>query len=121
MITAFEIENFKAFKNRQRIPLKPITLIYGPNSAEKSSVIQALFLLEQMNQKKSIDVISIEKGSYSIHYGGFNNYRFNLNQPIVLSLKRDFNKSNISKWERSLIYEYIFDEYPCEEINRLQA
>jgi AAA15 family ATPase/GTPase len=52
MITAFEIENFKAFKNRQRIPLKPITLIYGPNSAEKSSVIQALFLLEQMNQKE---------------------------------------------------------------------
>ena len=37
-LTAFSIANFKAFAATQRVPLRPITLIYGANSAGKSSV-----------------------------------------------------------------------------------
>lgn len=47
MITKLEIENFKALRGKHEIPLAPITLIYGPNSGGKSSVIQALALLKQ--------------------------------------------------------------------------
>jgi len=36
MFTEISIENFKAFGKMQRIPLKPITLLYGPNSLGKS-------------------------------------------------------------------------------------
>ncbi|MCE2440644.1 MAG: AAA family ATPase [Candidatus Latescibacteria bacterium] len=43
-LTAFSIANFKAFAASQRIPLRPITLIYGANSAGKSSAIHALAL-----------------------------------------------------------------------------
>ena len=43
-LTAFRIANFKAFADTQRVPLRPITLIYGANSAGKSSVIHALAL-----------------------------------------------------------------------------
>lgn len=47
MITAIEIENFKCFAARQRIETAPITLLYGPNSSGKSSVMYALLLFSQ--------------------------------------------------------------------------
>lgn len=47
MLGGLILENFKAFGERQEIPLAPITLIFGPNGAGKSSIIQALLLLKQ--------------------------------------------------------------------------
>lgn len=41
------VENFKAFGDRQELRLAPITLLFGGNSAGKSSVLQALLLLRQ--------------------------------------------------------------------------
>ncbi|AKL72890.1 Protein of unknown function (DUF3696)/AAA domain [Actinobacteria bacterium IMCC26256] len=49
MLTELVIENFKAFGERQVIPLAPITLIFGSNSAGKSSIIQSLLLMKQSN------------------------------------------------------------------------
>ncbi len=42
MLKEITLENFKAFGPKQIIPLKPITLIYGPNSAGKSAILDAL-------------------------------------------------------------------------------
>ena len=48
MLTGFGLRNFKAFGDEmQEAPLSKITLIYGPNSGGKSSIIQALLLLKQ--------------------------------------------------------------------------
>lgn len=47
MLTELVIENVKAFGPRQVVPLAPITLILGPNSAGKSSLIQSIALLKQ--------------------------------------------------------------------------
>ena len=47
MLHALELENFKAFGKRARIPFAPITLIFGENSAGKSSILHALYLLKQ--------------------------------------------------------------------------
>ncbi len=53
MITAIEIENFKGFGKRQRIEFAPITLLFGKNSAGKSSVFHALFFLEEFFRTKT--------------------------------------------------------------------
>jgi len=47
MLHELSVDNFKSFSNRQSVRLAPITLIYGPNSSGKSSLIQALMLLKQ--------------------------------------------------------------------------
>ena len=47
MITEYQIENFKAFGNPQTLPIRPITLIFGPNSSGKISIFQSLLLLKQ--------------------------------------------------------------------------
>jgi DNA repair exonuclease SbcCD ATPase subunit len=45
-IIAIELENFQAIEKRSRIEFKPITLLYGPNSAGKSAVFDAIELIE---------------------------------------------------------------------------
>ena len=47
MLDALILENFKAFGGRRVIPIRPITLIFGPNSAGKSAILQSLLLLKQ--------------------------------------------------------------------------
>jgi hypothetical protein len=47
VLTGLRLENFKGFGKSTSIPLAPLTLIYGQNSAGKSSVLQSLLLLKQ--------------------------------------------------------------------------
>ncbi|MDE2799685.1 MAG: DUF3696 domain-containing protein [Gemmatimonadota bacterium] len=48
MLLELGLRNFKAFGDKeQKAPLSKITLIYGPNSGGKSSIIQALLLIKQ--------------------------------------------------------------------------
>ena len=47
MLTEISLENFKPFRSEVRVPLAPLTLIYGPNSGGKSSLIQSILLLKQ--------------------------------------------------------------------------
>ena len=73
-LTAFSIANFKAFASTQRVPLKPITLIYGANSAGKSSVIHALALAHHAIETGNLDAQRTQIGGESIDLGGFRQY-----------------------------------------------
>ena len=46
-ITAIELEGFQCFEKPTRIEFAPITLLYGPNSAGKSAIFDALELVQQ--------------------------------------------------------------------------
>jgi hypothetical protein len=46
-IIELTLSGFQAFKKSSSIPISPITLIYGPNSAGKSAIYDALALLRQ--------------------------------------------------------------------------
>jgi predicted ATPase len=97
MLKSFGISNFKAFNLFQSFAVAPITLIYGPNSGGKSSIIQSLMLLKQslaspINQRIK-DRHLILKGPYvdlgqskSIHH------RHNTSQPV--SFKATFEGRN---------------------------
>lgn len=47
MIKKYSIENFKVFSKKVDLKFSPITLIYGPNSSGKSSIIQSLIVLKE--------------------------------------------------------------------------
>ena len=63
-ITAIELENFQSIERRTRIELKPITLLFGPNSAGKSAVFDALQLLQvlldpiKFNEDQAADMVN---------------------------------------------------------------
>jgi uncharacterized protein YuzE len=58
MITAIEIENFKGIGERVRVPLKPITLLFGANSSGKSSIIQALHYAREIFERGNFNASS---------------------------------------------------------------
>src|SRR5215831_11728485 len=80
MISSFSIANFKAFGPKQTIPIKPITLVFGPNSAGKSSFIHSLALAHeaQFGREKRgrshLDVHHTDIGGSAIDLGGFRQF-----------------------------------------------
>ena len=73
-LTALRIANFKAFAASQRVPLRPITLIYGANSAGKSSVLHALALAHHAIETGDLDTQRTQIGGETIDLGGFRQY-----------------------------------------------
>ncbi|WP_347259351.1 DUF3696 domain-containing protein [Rudaea sp.] len=77
---ALYVGNFKAFADTQTIPIKPITLVFGPNSSGKSSFIHSLALAHeaQFGREKQgrarLDVHHTEVGGNAIDLGGFRQY-----------------------------------------------
>lgn len=53
MLKKIKIENFKSFGEEQEISLAPLTLLYGPNSSGKSSIIQSILLIKQSMEHRS--------------------------------------------------------------------
>ena len=73
MINKITIQNFKSIKDRVEIDMKPITLLFGPNSAGKSTVVQAIHYLKEVIQYDNPDPRKTAVGGDSIDLGGFKN------------------------------------------------
>lgn len=73
-ITAVEIENFKAIGRPVRIDLRPITLLFGRNSAGKSTILHALCYAHEILSHRSVDVSQTEIGGEQTDLGGFRNF-----------------------------------------------
>ena len=86
MLTAIEIENFKGIAARQRIDFAALTLLFGANSAGKSTILQSLLYLYELLERGSADVDRTELGGNVLELGGFARlvYRHELQRAIVL-------------------------------------
>jgi len=73
-LAALRLANFKAFGASQRVPLRPITLLFGANSAGKSSVLHALALAHHAIETGELDTQRTQIGGESIDLGGFRQY-----------------------------------------------
>lgn len=99
MFTEIGIENFKAFGKMQRIPLKPITLLYGPNSSGKSSLMQALLLFKQTMEEGNAETVLLPKGGL-LELGGV--YDFLHKHNIKKELKISFSFKHL--WHDAHMY-----------------
>ncbi|WP_348685740.1 AAA family ATPase [Aeromonas bestiarum] len=89
-ITSLELTNFRSFQATQRIEFAPVTLLFGPNSVGKSTVLMALFYLQQILEKGHCDPMRLDALG-SKHIGGFKNLvnGRDLNKRIVLKVTLD--------------------------------
>lgn len=58
LVSSLRIENLRSFKGNHDIPLAPLTLVYGPNAAGKSTVLLALKLLMDVVDAGRYDAIN---------------------------------------------------------------
>jgi len=70
MITDLWIENFKGIGKRQHIPLRPITLLFGANSAGKSTVLHALLAFREIVTNRNFSLHDTISGEHTISLGG---------------------------------------------------
>ncbi len=98
MITKIYIENFKGIGSPGvTIDLKPITLLFGANSAGKSTVFQAMHYAREILLNKNCAADRIELGGNIIDYGGFRNVVNNqiLQNRIIIRIDFDVKSSQL--------------------------
>jgi predicted ATPase len=88
LITNLSVENLKSFGERQEAPLADITLVYGPNSAGKSTLIQALLLLKQtMDAAEEYRAHLIARGPF-VDLGSFPSlvHHHDTEKPVIIGV-----------------------------------
>jgi len=73
IIKLLSLKNFKGFSDEVRIELLPITLLFGANSAGKSSVLQALQYVREILDRNNANADRTAQGGEAIDLGGFMN------------------------------------------------
>lgn len=91
MITAIEIENFKGIGPRRRIELAPLTLLVGPNSAGKSTVLHALHYAREVLERHNLNADRTIHGGTCVDLGGFANFVHGRDEAKSIVLRFDLD------------------------------
>jgi hypothetical protein len=95
MLREYQLTNFKAFAGPETIPIRPITLIYGPNSSGKSSLLQSLLLLKQtLQEAENPETLLLPKGNL-VNLGGYREFvhRHDVRKPFSFKVLLDVDKA----------------------------
>lgn len=101
MLTRLRIENLKGFGPSQDLRLAPITLLYGPNSAGKSTIMEAILMLAQTVNEIDVNRVLEPNGAWT----RLRDYRtlihnHEVNLPLRLGLFWSINSGSLSREER---------------------
>lgn len=73
LIKSLSLKNFKGFSDEVRIELRPITFLFGANSAGKSSVLHALQYVREILERNNANADRTLQGGEAVDLGGFLN------------------------------------------------
>ncbi len=71
LVRSIALRNFKGFSAEVRIDLRPITLLFGANSAGKSSVLQALQYVREILERQNVNADRTLQGGEAVDQGCF--------------------------------------------------
>lgn len=117
MLRRFGVGNFKAFDDITSLELRPITLLFGPNSAGKSSWLHSVVALHDILQRGNVDVVIPGAGGTAVDLGGIQQYahRGHSDIPIRWSLVLDRPDPHIAfprpLFDLPLRFSYLAYEY----------
>jgi predicted ATPase len=96
-LIAIELENFKGIGDRVRINLAPITLLFGANSAGKSTILQALQYVREVLERRNANPDRTLYGGEFIDLGGFHNlvHQHDEGKTIAIKLELQLNRADL--------------------------
>lgn len=96
-LTAIELENFKGVGSRVRVDLAPITLLFGANSAGKSTVLQALQYVREILERRNANPDRTLYGGDFVDLGGFHNlvHQHDEGKTIAIKLELQLNRADL--------------------------
>jgi len=102
-ITSISLTNFRSFKKTQTIELAPVTLLFGPNSVGKSSVLMAIAYVQHILEKGECDPKKLDAMGGAL-IGGFQSlvHGNNLNETIKISIAFDSGNTPFSFYDNGL-------------------
>ena len=113
MITGIAIENFKGIRERVEIKLRPITLLFGANSAGKSSILHALHYAVELFERHNADAYQTVTGGPQLNLGGFANivHGHDLNSTIWLKFNLKDSEDLLASMDEvdfdHVVYEHL--------------
>lgn len=108
ILKAITIENFKGIREPVRVELKPVTLLFGANSAGKSTVVQALHFAQEIFERHNVDPGRTLIGGEAINLGGFETlvHGHDRKRPIVLRLDLDLSETDLPTYRLPYVTSY---------------
>lgn len=98
MLRSLRLKNFKAFADTGPMDVKPVTLLLGPNSSGKSTIIQSLLLLKQTAESRDLSNPLVTHGAY-LKLGEYRDYIHGQDRNKGLSLQFTFDATiSYSRW-----------------------
>jgi len=96
LASSFSLENFRTFEDQTTLELAPITILTGPNSSGKSSVLKALLLLKESAKRHGLARLDFAGGGHNLgsfqsvksHESNDAHLRFGLSFPSVVETAR---------------------------------
>lgn len=107
-ITQISLTNFRSFRATQNIDIAPVTLLFGPNSVGKSSILLALFYVQQILKHGHCDPLRIDALGNK-HVGGFRSLVNGRDLSKRITLKITYKKSSFMGASYSKISE-LFEQ-----------
>jgi len=128
--TSLKLKNFKSVgESPQEIELAPITLLFGPNSAGKSSVLQALIYLREALHHHNLNPDKTVLGGDWLDLGGFKNliHGRDLERAIEITIGYDLDSISLpirlTDHERAILDEMDIGqpENYLDQVKRLEV
>jgi hypothetical protein len=100
MLTGLIIQNFKGIEGPIEIPIKPVTLLYGVNSAGKSSVLHSMHFMRGVLQNYDLNPTGSPYAADDIDLGGFLNllHKHRIGRRMVLGYSLNLSSIDLPEY-----------------------
>ena len=99
MITGITIENFKGIRESLRLDFRPITLLFGANSAGKSTILHALHYAREVFERHNLSPDRTICGGSSVDLGGYLNivHAHDRDRKVRMSITLDIDATDLDE------------------------
>ena len=116
ILKALTLENFKGIREPVRIEFAPLTLLFGPNNAGKSTIVQALMYAREVLERNNCDAGRTVLGGDVVDLGGFENlvHGHDLSRVIRMRFELDLREASPQReteWVRESQLDNRVDDF----------